>query len=107
MKNIQKQVTAFVLFSGLSLGVTTGSALAQQAQQSGQNVKKEHLEYCVSQLTVQVGQVQAIGAVKKNPTLSPVQKLKQISQILTPEQKQQLEACMAQPMPPNATPPKG
>ncbi len=104
MKNIQKQVTAFVLLSGLSLGATTGIALAQQG---GQNVKKEHLEYCVSQLTVQVAQLQAIEAVKKNPTLPPVQKLKQISQILSPEQKKQLEACMSQPMPPNAAPPRG
>jgi Spy/CpxP family protein refolding chaperone len=99
MKKIPKIIPALVLLSGLSIGFSASIALAQQMQPSGQNVKKEHLEYCVSQLTVQVAQIQAIEAVKKQPNLTPVQKLEQISQMLTPEQKEQLMACMQQPMP--------
>jgi Spy/CpxP family protein refolding chaperone len=98
MKKIPKIIPALVLLSGLSIGAVQ-NVQAQQMQPSGQNVKKEHLEYCVSQLTVQVAQIQAIEAVKKQPNLTPVQKLEQISQMLTPEQKEQLMACMQQPMP--------
>lgn len=104
MKNIQR-LSALVLVVGLPF--IARDVLAQQMQPNGQNVKKEHLEYCVSQLTMQVAQMQAIGAVKKNPTLSPVQKLQQIRQILTPPQKQQLMACMEQPMPSQAPAPAG
>jgi hypothetical protein len=100
-----KMISAILVFSTLSIASGTSIALAQTAQPSAQDVKKEHLEYCVSQLTMQVAQMQAIEAVKKNPTLSPMQKLQQIRQILTPPQKQQLMACMEQPMPsPAGTP---
>jgi Spy/CpxP family protein refolding chaperone len=100
-----KMISAILVFSTLSIASATSIALAQQTPSDGQNVKKEHLEYCVSQLTMQVAQMQAIEAVKKNPTLSPMQKLQQIRQILTPPQKQQLMACMEQPMPsPAGTP---
>lgn len=104
MKNIQHQLTALVLLSGLSLQVTTGIA---GAQQGGQDADKKQLEYCVSQLTVQVAQLQAIEAVKKQPNLTRAQRLIQIGQILSPAQKQQLEACMDQPMPSPSGPPKG
>jgi uncharacterized protein YcaQ len=100
-----KMISAILVFSTLSIASGTSIALAQQTSPNEQNVKKEHLEYCVSQLTMQVAQMQAIEAVKKNPTLSPMQKLQQIRQILTPPQKQQLMACMEQPMPsPAGTP---
>lgn len=68
-----------------------------------QDVRKEHLKYCVSQLTAQVAQLEAIQGVMKNENMLPVQKLEAVSQILTPQQKQQLRACMQQPMPPQTT----
>ncbi|MEG3438311.1 hypothetical protein V0288_14370 [Pannus brasiliensis CCIBt3594] len=104
MKNIQHILTALVLLSGLSLQVTTRIA---GAQQGGQDADKEQLEYCVSQLTVQVAQIQAIEAIKKQPNLTKAQRLIQIGQILSPAQKQQLEACMSQPMRPPSAPPQG
>jgi len=104
MKNIQHNLTSLILLSGLAIQATAQIAIAQQG---GQNAEKEQLDYCVSQLTVQVAQIEAIEAVKKQPNLTQVQKLIQIGQILTSEQKQQLDTCMEQPMPPNAAPPKG
>ena len=102
MMNIKKNFFLFVLFPQLLIGVASPKTLAQQQPQ--QDVQKEHLEYCVSNLTVKVGQLQAIEAVKKQQNLTQLQKLEQISQILSPQQKQQLEACMQQPMPPPITP---
>lgn len=104
MKSINKIFPAFVLVPQLLIGVISPHTLAQQPQQE---VRKEHLEYCINNLTVKVGQLEAINAVKKQPDLPPAQKLEQISQILTPEQKQQLRACMQQPMPSQAPPPQG
>lgn len=54
----------------------------------------------MSQLTAQVAQLEVIQGVMKNENLLPVQKLEQVGQILTPQQKQQLRACMEKPMPP-------
>lgn len=101
MQNLNKVLLTIVLLPQLLIGVTTPKTLAQQPQQ---DVRKEHLEYCVNNLTVKVGQLEAIKAVKQQPNLTPLQKLNQISQILTPEQKQQLETCMQQPMPPQPAP---
>ena len=103
MKNVNKMLVTTVLLPQLIIGVTSVKTLAQQPQQ---NVRKEHLEYCVNNLTVKVGQLEAIKAVKQQPNLTPLQKLNQISQILTPQQKQQLETCMQQPMPPQPTSPQ-
>jgi Spy/CpxP family protein refolding chaperone len=103
MKSINKIFPAFVLVPQLLLGVISPNTLAQQPQQE---VRKEHLKYCVSQLTAQVAQLEAIQGVMKNENLLPVQKLEAVNQILTPQQKQQLRACMQQPMPPQA-PPQG
>jgi Spy/CpxP family protein refolding chaperone len=94
-----KILPTFLSFAILSVTFGTPWVQAQQPPANGQNVRKEHLEYCVSQLTVQVAQLQAIEAVKKNPSLSPGDKLKQIAKLLSPEQKEQLMACMQQPMP--------
>lgn len=101
MKNLNKMLLTIVLLPQILIGVTAVKTLAQQPQQ---NVQKEHLEYCVSNLTVKVGQLEAIKAVKQQTNLIPLQKLNQINQILTPQQQQQLEACMLQPMPPQPAP---
>ena len=85
--------------SVLSIPAFASLGLAQTTPPNTQNVRKEHLEYCVSQLTVQVAQLEAIEGVKKNPDLGPVDKLKQIGAMLSPAQKEQLMACMQQPMP--------
>ncbi len=96
MNKGRKTLTALLLLSGL---FPVQTVLAQTTQPNEQNVRKEHLEYCVSQLTVQVAQIQAIEGIKKQPNLTGRQKLQQIGQILAPEQKQQLMACLEQPMP--------
>lgn len=101
MKNLNKILLTIVLLPQLLIGATAVKSLAQQPQQ---DVRKEHLEYCVNNLTVKVGQLEAIKAVKQQPNLTPLQKLNQISQILTPAQQQQLQTCMQQPMPPQSTP---
>jgi hypothetical protein len=80
----------------LLIGTIASNALAQQPQQT---VRKEHLKYCVSQLTVKVGQLEAIKGVMQQENLEPVQKLKQVRQILTPQQREELRACMQKPMP--------
>ncbi len=85
-----------VLLPQLLVGGIALSTLAQQPQQSP---VKQHLEYCVSQLTVQVGQAQAIKAVMQQPNLTQEQKLQQVSKMLSPQQKQQLRGCMEQPPP--------
>jgi hypothetical protein len=105
MKNIHKVLLTVILLPQFLIGGTSLKTLAQQQPQ--QSVRKEHLEYCINNLTVKVGQLEAIGAVKKQPNLTPVQKLEQINQILTPDQKQQLRACMQQPMPPQPSPSQG
>lgn len=100
-----KTLSAVLFLSVLSVTAGTQLVHAQQPPANGQNVRKEHLEYCVGQLTVQVAQLEAIEGVKKNASLSPVDKLKQIGKLLSPEQKEQLMACMQQPMPsPQPTP---
>jgi len=104
MKSATTILSLSALFPQLLIG---GTALNTLAQQSEQNVRKEHLEYCVSQLTVKVGEVEAIKGVMDQPNLLPVEKLEQVSQILTPQQKQQLRACMEQPIPPQARPLQG
>jgi signal transduction histidine kinase len=86
----------FFLAPQLWIGTISSNALAQQPQQT---VRKEHLKYCVSQLTVKVGQLEAIKGVMQQENLEPVQKLKQVRQILTPQQREELRACMQKPMP--------
>lgn len=103
MNIINNLFPVFVLVPQLLMGVNFPNTLAQQPQQ---DIRKEHLEYCVDELTVKVGEVEAIkGVMQQN--LLPVQKLEEVSQILTPQQKQQLRACMQQPMPPQPKPPQG
>lgn len=104
MKSINTIFPLFVLVPQLLIGGNSQNALAQEPQQE---IRREHLEYCVGQLTAQVAQLEAIKGVMKNENLLPVEKLEQVGQILTPPQKQQLRACMQQPMPPQPTPPKG
>ncbi len=97
MKSLYPIFATFVVFPPLALGIVALKTLAQQPQRS---VVKEHLEFCVSNLTVQVGQIEAIKGVMQQQNLPQLQKLEQVGQILTPAQKQQLLACMQQPMPP-------
>jgi hypothetical protein len=54
--------------SVLSIPAFASLGLAQTTPPNTQNVRKEHLEYCVSQLTVQVAHLEAIfgsGTVKR------------------------------------------
>ncbi|GFE68544.1 hypothetical protein [Chroococcus sp. FPU101] len=104
MNSLKKSFPLLVLLPQLLLGAASLKALAQQPQQPQGNVRKEHLEYCIKQLTVQVGQLEAIEGVKKQTNLTPMQKLEAINQILSPQQKQQLRQCMQQPMPPQQQP---
>jgi Spy/CpxP family protein refolding chaperone len=87
----------FLLLPQLLIGSVALSTLAQPTQQS---IVKEHLEYCVGQLNVQMAQAEAIGSVMHQQSLTQEQKLEQVGQILTPEQKQQLLNCMEKPVPP-------
>ncbi len=75
------------------------ASLKTLAQQPPQNVRREHLEFCVQQLSVQVGQLQAIKGVMSQENLSPMNKLQSVAQILSPQQKEQLSQCLQQPMP--------
>ncbi len=93
MKNIKKTIAVLALASQV---VLVTSSFKANAQQTTQSPAKEHLEYCVSQLTVKVAQAQAIKGVMQQQNLSKVQKLEQVGKILTPEQKQQLKTCMEQ-----------
>lgn len=97
MNSFKKYFPLFVLLPQLLMGIFPLNTLAQQPQQ---NVRKEHLEYCIKQLPVEVGQLEAIESVMKQENFTPVQKLEAVGQILTPQQKQQLRQCMQQPMPP-------
>jgi hypothetical protein len=54
-----------LFLSVLPIPAFASLGLAQTAPPNTQNVRKEHLEYCVSQLTVQVAQLEAIEGVKK------------------------------------------
>lgn len=96
MKNIHPIVSLGVLLPQVLIGSIPLNAFAQQPQES---VVKEHLEYCVSKLTVQMAQAEAIGGVMHQQGLTQAQKLEQVGQILTPQQKQELLRCMEQPMP--------
>ena len=89
MNKGRKTLTALLLLSGL---FPVQTVLAQTDQPNEQNIRKEHLDYCVSQLTVQVAQSQGIEGIKKQPNLTG-------PQTLAPEQKQELMACREQPMP--------
>ena len=104
MKSINTIFPVLVLVSQLLIGGNSQNALAQEPQQE---IRREHLEYCVGQLTAQVAQLEAIKGVMKNENLLPVEKLEQVGQILTPPQKEQLRECMQQPMPPQPMPPEG
>jgi Spy/CpxP family protein refolding chaperone len=101
MKGLKGSFPLLVLLPQLLIGMVPSNTLAQQPPP---NVRKEHLEYCVKQLTVQVGQIEAIKGVMQQETLNPVQKLESVGQILTPEQKEQLGQCLQQPMPPQQPP---
>lgn len=92
-------LSAFVLIPQLLIGAISSNAVAQQPQQPQQTVRKEHLKYCVSQLTVKVGQLEAIKGVMQQENLEPVQKLERVRQVLTPQQREELRACMQKPMP--------
>lgn len=63
------------------------------------NLRKEQLEFCVQQLTVTIGQVEAIKGAMQQENLTPLNKLEALGQILSPQQKEQLEMCILQPMP--------
>jgi hypothetical protein len=96
MKNINPIFPLLALLPQLLIGSISLNASAQQQQEE---VVKEHLEYCVSKLTVQMAQAEAIGGVMHQQGLTQAQKLEQVGQILTPQQKQELLRCMEQPMP--------
>lgn len=96
MKNVRKIFPLSLLLPQLAIGIIPLNTLAQQPQV---NVRKEHLEYCVNQLPVEVGQLKAIQGVMSQENLTPFNKLESISQILSPQQKETLKQCMEKPMP--------
>ncbi|MBV8883406.1 MAG: hypothetical protein JO235_05320 [Chroococcidiopsidaceae cyanobacterium CP_BM_RX_35] len=96
MKSINTIFPLSALLPQLLIGGISLNTLAQQPQQS---YAKEHLKYCVGKLTVQVNQARAIKGVMQQPNLTQEQKLQQVGDRLTPQQKQQLRACMQQPIP--------
>lgn len=91
MKTFNRNFPLFVLFPAFLLGVTSLNALAQQPQQ---NDRKAQLKYCVGQLTVQVSQVAAMKGIKEEDNMTPEQKMAELGNILTPQQKEQLQKCM-------------
>lgn len=96
MNSIKSIFSLLALFFPCLMAIAPSSTLAQQPSP---NLRKEHLEYCGSKLTVEVGQLEAIKGVMGQDNLMPIQKMEQVSQILSPQQKQQIQACMQQPMP--------
>lgn len=96
MNSIKAYFPLFVLLPQFLIGFVPLNILAQQPQE---NPRKEHLQYCVQQLPMTVGQLEAIKSVMQQENLTTVQKVESVSQILTPQQKQQLRQCMQQPMP--------
>lgn len=89
------QLILLLLIPQFLLGAISLKVVAQQPL----NLRKEQLEFCVQQLTVTIGQVEAIKGVMQQENLTPLNKLEALGQILSPQQKEQLEMCMLQPMP--------
>lgn len=87
-----------LLLSGGCLGLAIqafalpGAAPAQQ--EPPKNILKQHLEYCVGEMTAKVSEMKAIEAVMNKDDLLPNQKLDQLRAILSPEQKQHLRSCI-------------
>lgn len=70
--------------------------LAQNQPAPATDPRKEHLQQCVNQLSVQVSQAPALRGVMQDQSLDRRQKAQALRQILTPQQQQQLRACLQQ-----------
>lgn len=98
MKNISGPFLLLMVLSPIAIATTAEQSLAQQPPA---NPRKEHIQYCVNKLPVQLAQVKQIKGVMDQENLTGLKKLEALGQILTPDQKKQLKQCMQQPMPPS------
>jgi hypothetical protein len=79
---------------GLAMQAMAHSSAVPAQQQPPPNIRQQHLEMCVGEMTAKVSEMEAIQAVMKNEDLPPNQKLDQLRAILSPEQKQHLRTCI-------------